>query len=417
MASSVPSSGGVYHWALITAGPTYGRVCSWFAGWLNGLAWAFAVAANCVMTSNILVYCYSLYHPDYVYERWHVFISYLLMSWMCCLIVMFGQRILPTLSRIGSFLIIAGFFVTIIVCAVMPGRSGSGYASSHSVWAGWENMTGYSSNGFVFLAGMLNGAFAVGAIDCVTHIAEEIPNARKNIPKALACQVGMGFLTGFSYLIVIFYGTSDLASITDADPFCPIGDIYLQAAGSRAGAVGLLMVLVLPILCATSGCYVTTGRTIYALGRDGATPFASKIGSVSERWKSPLWATFACGIFMTVIGAIYVGSLTAFDAFIDSFAVLSTLSYLLAILPHMLTGRKTMKPGPFWMGRWGWVVNAIACMYIVVSCIIYSFPYSLPTSAASMNYTVVITSGLSVLVGVWWLVHGKRHYEAPKIVF
>ncbi|CAK7234802.1 hypothetical protein SBRCBS47491_009072 [Sporothrix bragantina] len=395
LASSIPSSGGVYHWALVTAGPTYGRVCS----------------------CNILVYCYSLYHENYVYERWHVFISYLIMSWLCCFVVMFGQRILPTLSRIGSFLIITGFFITIIVCAVLPGRTGNGYASSKSVWAGWENMTGYSSNGFVFLAGMLNGAFAVGAIDCVTHIAEEIPNARVNIPKALACQVGMGFLTGFSYLIVIFYGTSDLGSITSADPFCPIGDIYLQATGSRAGAVGLLMVLVLPIFCATSGCYVTTGRTIYALGRDGATPFASKIGSVSERWKSPVWATFACGIFMTIVGAIYVGSLTAFDAFIDSFAVLSTLSYLLAILPHMLTGRKNMKPGPFWMGRWGWAVNAIACAYIVVSCIIYCFPYSLPTSAASMNYTVVITSGLAVLVGIWWLVHGKRHYEAPKIVF
>ncbi|ERS98801.1 hypothetical protein HMPREF1624_03991 [Sporothrix schenckii ATCC 58251] len=416
LASSVPSSGGVYHWALITAGPKYGRVCGWFAGWLNGLAWAFAVAANCVMTSNILVYCYSLYHPDYEYQRWHVFISYLIMSWLCCMVVMFGQKILPTLSRIGSFLIIAGFFVTIIVCAVMPGRpGGNGYASSHSVWAGWENLTGYSSNGFVFLAGMLNGAFAVGAIDCVTHIAEEVPNARRNLPKALACQVGMGFLTGFSYLIVIFYGTADLASITDADPFCPIGDIYLQATGSRSGAVGLLMVLVLPILCATSGCYVTTGRTFYALGRDGATPFASKIGSVSHRFQSPLWSTFACGIFMTLIGAVYVGSLTAFDAFIDSFAVLSTVSYLLAILPHLLSRRSNMKPGPFWMGRWGYLVNGVACSYIVVSIVIYCFPYSLPTSAASMNYTSVITAGLSLLVGIWWLVYGKRHYRAPRI--
>lgn len=57
----------------------------------------------------------------------------------------------------------------------MPSRSGAGYASNDFVWKGWTNMTGYSSDGFVFLAGMLNGAFAIGAIDCVTHIAEEIP--------------------------------------------------------------------------------------------------------------------------------------------------------------------------------------------------------------------------------------------------
>jgi amino acid transporter len=165
----------VYHWAVITAGPRYGRICGWFAGWLNGLAWAFAVASNCVMTCKMIIWAYALYHPDYVPERWHVFIAYLIMSWLCCFVVMFGQRVLPLISRIGSFLIITGFFVTVIVCAVMPGTSGNGYASSEFVWKDWDNMTGFSSDGFVFLAGMLNGAFAVGAIDCVTHIAEEIP--------------------------------------------------------------------------------------------------------------------------------------------------------------------------------------------------------------------------------------------------
>lgn len=88
---------------------------------------------------------------------------------------MFANRALPWILRSGAVLIVAGFFVTIIVCAVMPTRTGRGYQPSSVVWAEWSNDTGYSSNGFVFLAGMLNGAYAVGAIDCITHIAEEIP--------------------------------------------------------------------------------------------------------------------------------------------------------------------------------------------------------------------------------------------------
>lgn len=40
LASSVPSSSGVYHWASITPGPKYGRICGWFAGWLNFFAWS-----------------------------------------------------------------------------------------------------------------------------------------------------------------------------------------------------------------------------------------------------------------------------------------------------------------------------------------------------------------------------------------
>lgn len=33
MASAIPSSAGVYHWASITGGKTYGRVLGYFAGW------------------------------------------------------------------------------------------------------------------------------------------------------------------------------------------------------------------------------------------------------------------------------------------------------------------------------------------------------------------------------------------------
>lgn len=45
------------------------------------------------------------------------------------------------------------------------------------------NLTGYSNDGFVFLMGMLNSAYAVGTPDCVSHLAEETPNPRVNIPK------------------------------------------------------------------------------------------------------------------------------------------------------------------------------------------------------------------------------------------
>jgi choline transport protein len=200
------------------------------------------------------------------------------------------------------------------------------------------------------------------------------------------------------------------------DSICPLGDIFLQTTGSKAGAVGLLAVTIAPIFCATIGCYITAGRTIFALGRDDATPFPKRIGGVSPRFHSPLYATLACGVFLTCIGAIYVGSTTAFNAFVGSFVLLTTASYLLAILPHLLSGRATIRPGSFWMGRHvGPVVNTVACLYIVVSFVIYCFPYALPTSPGSMNYTVVITCGLAVLVGVWWLINGRGKYVGPQV--
>ena len=170
LASAMPSSGGVYHWASITAGK-YGRVCGWFAGWWNFLAWVFAIAATTEIIGAQAVSMYAAFHPAFVTHRWHVFVAYMIVNWLSCFCVLFANWILPLLEQGGAFLIVAGVLITIIVCAAMPPV----HATNAFVWSEWTNSTGYSSNGFVFLLGMLNGAYSVGTPDVVTHLAEEIP--------------------------------------------------------------------------------------------------------------------------------------------------------------------------------------------------------------------------------------------------
>jgi choline transport protein len=112
------------------------------------------------ISSQIVVAMYGIYRPDYVFERWHVFIGYLIITWICCSTVLFANRALPMINSIGLFFILAGVFISILVCAIMPHQTGSGYATSSFVWTEWSNGTGYESQGFVFMAGMLNGAYA-----------------------------------------------------------------------------------------------------------------------------------------------------------------------------------------------------------------------------------------------------------------
>lgn len=116
---------------------------------------------------------YSATHPTFTTQRWHVFLAYAICTIFTCLVVLYMNKLLPKLSSIDGVLVTVGVLVTIIVCAAMP-RDHGGYASNAFVWRDWENTTGYQSDGFVFLLGMLNGAFAVGTPDVVTHLAEEI---------------------------------------------------------------------------------------------------------------------------------------------------------------------------------------------------------------------------------------------------
>lgn len=90
----------------------------------------------------------------------HVFVCYLIITWLACIIVCFANKLMPHINVLGSALILLGAIITILVCAIMV-NTGQGPASSETVWKNWSADIGYPS-GFVFVAGMLNGAFGNG---------------------------------------------------------------------------------------------------------------------------------------------------------------------------------------------------------------------------------------------------------------
>ncbi|KAL8797911.1 MAG: hypothetical protein Q9182_007127 [Xanthomendoza sp. 2 TL-2023] len=384
LVSAMPSSGGVYHFASVCGG-RYGRLTGWFGGWWN--------------------YC-----------TWHAFIAYLVTTWATCCVVLFFNRALPVIEKISMVILVAGVFVTIVVCAIMPKANGKPYASNDFVWRDWQNNTGWSSNGFVFAAGMLNGAYAAGTPDVVTHIAEEVPRPGRNIPKAILFQNMIGFLTTFLYLIAAFYAVDDFDAVVQMSATFPLTEIYRQAAGSPGGALGLVIVVFLSSFLNLIGGYINIGRILWTLSRDDAVPFSSFTSQIHPTRRNPFNATLVCGIVSTLLACVFVANVTAFNAFVGSFVIFTTLSYLAAILPHLLSRRSNVEPGEFWMTGWlGFSVHAVSCLYIMAFIVIFCFPFAFPVDAASMNYSSLITGGLSVFIAGWWFVQ-KGKYEGPKFV-
>ena len=93
-----------------------------------------------------------------------------------------------------------------------------------------------------------------------------------------------------------------------------------------------------------------------------------------------------------------------------------TSSYTAAILPNLLTGRKNINYGVFRMkGALGFVMSAIACGYMIVFFVIFCFPFSRPVDAKNMNYACLIWGGLTIFVGIWWVIGASRNgYEGPQ---
>ncbi|KAL7620413.1 hypothetical protein AAE478_009408 [Parahypoxylon ruwenzoriense] len=415
LASSVPTAGGVYHWATIAAGPDWGRAVGFFTGWINFYGWMFDLAALIQITANILVQMYATYHQDtYVPEAWHVYVTYVLVLWISTAFVIFANRLVPYTQDCGMFFVMVGGIITIIVISAMQPNT---HASNHFVWGSFEenNLTGWQG-GVAFLLGVLNGAFTIGTPDAITHIAEELPQPRRDLPKAIGFQLGFGFLYAFAFAIAIGYAITDLSALQGGINTYPLAVIYQQATGSPGATFGLLFILFLSSMCCCVGTVLTNSRTYWALARDNAVPFSSIFGRVNEGLSCPIYATLFVSVIATGLGAIPLGNSSAFLALTGSFIVLTTASYAIPFAANMLTGRKYFPPGPFHLGRFGYAINLVAVLLITMFDIFFCFPYEIPTTVEAMNYSSVILVGTIALSALWWVVHATRHYPGPKVM-
>ncbi|KAI1368280.1 putative amino acid transporter [Xylaria arbuscula] len=414
LASSVPTAGGVYHWATIAGGPRWGRMLGFFTGWINFYGWMFDLASLMQITANVAVQLYATYHQGtYVPEAWHVYVTYVALLWLSTLLVIFANRLVPYTQTAGMFFVIVGGVITIIVIAAMPKT----HASNRFVWASFNenNLTGWQG-GVAFLLGVLNGAFTIGTPDAITHIAEELPNPKRDLPRAIGLQISLGFLYAFVFAITLSYAITDISQLQGGINTYPLAGIYQQATQSVPATFGLLFILFLTSICCCIGTVLTNSRAYWALARDNAVPFSPIFGRVNESLSCPVESTIFVCLFATGLGAIPLGSSSAFLALTGSFIVLTTVSYAIPFTANVLTGRKYFPPGPFSLGKLGNVINLIAVLFIALFDIFFFFPYELPTTVESMNYNSVILVGTIAISVIWWFVHATRHYPGPKVM-
>jgi hypothetical protein len=250
-------------------------------------------------------------------------------------------------------------------------------------------------------------------------MSEEIAQPRINVPKGIFSQLLTGFTFAFAFYIALLYAITDLDVIFNSPLITfPLANIYFQATFSVPATTALLVIFTIDIFVTIPGAWMTAGRMLWTLARDDATPFPATISAISPRWRNPFNAQVVCAVLATVLTGIYIGSATAFNAFVGLFIIFTTMSYLAALLPHILTRRKHILPGPFYTrGVKGYIIIGIACMYIIVFNVLYMFPYTYHVAnPSSMNWASVMFTGITVCLaaGYWWKTRWGG-YVGPRV--
>lgn len=410
LASAFPHAGGQYYWAAQLAPPRMRRSMSYLLGVLS---WA-GVVVNCASGSiaipQMVIGMIILRNPNFSFKPWMLFLGYQLTN-ITLFFFNLCERLLPKFSMFGLFWSVATLIIIFVtVLATAPSHQPASF-----VFTDFVNLSGWDSKGIAYLTGMLGSNWGFSCLDAVTHMAEEIPNPRTNVPKALLATVIMGIATSWPYAIALMFCVQDIDAVIQTPTLVPSLELFNQVlSGNINGAIGLQCLIVVVFFLAMVGAQTWQSRIAWAFARNKGWPFHRQLAKVAPHpFGVPIWAHLWSCLWVALLGCLYLGSSVAFNSFISGAILLQYLSYSMCVILLLIHGRENIQHGPFWLGKWGYVTNIVTVIWTFICLVFYSFPPAYPTTAKTMNYVSVVIIFVFLYAGGWWFTVGRKQYIVP----
>ncbi|KAM0230756.1 hypothetical protein ACHAPO_009039 [Fusarium lateritium] len=393
LAARWPTSAGPYYWSFQIASPKYRTVLSFITGWTWLVGnWTITLSVNFGFAS-LLAGGISIFLPEYDWQPWKLVLIFYGLCVFTWVIVAFGNKFLPTVDTFcAAFTAITIF----IVC----------------VYLSTEAKDGRHSPSYTLVSTAIFVMFS--AIGMITAMAEECGDVTVKLPRAMSLCVPVGCIAGLFFIIPICATLPSLEILLEA----PLGQvlpvIFYRVTGSKAGGMALVaLVLIVTLFCSIS-ITVAASRTTWAFARDRAIPLSRVWSKVDKRHGTPIMALTLTTIIEMLLGLIYLGSSSAFNAFIAVGVIGLAASYAIPIFLSMLTRRAGVNTAPWTFGnKFGWIINVLAVAWICFEMFLFTLPVAIPVNAVTMNYAVVVFFGFMAISAVWYVVHARHVYKGP----
>ena len=237
----------------------------------------------------------------------------------------------------------------------------------------------------------------------------------REVPKAMVLSVAAAAVTGVIYLIPILFVLPDVSLVLAVANGQPIGFIFKTATGSAGGGFALLFLILGILFFAGVGALTAASRCTYAFARDGAIPGSRLWSRVDKRFDIPLLALALSAVVDGILGCIYFGSTSAFNAFTGVATICLSVSYGIPILVSVLRGRKAVRHSTFSLGKFGYAINIATIIWIVFAIVLFCMPTAIPVTPVSMNYASVVFMGFAMISLIWYIIRGRKFFTGPPV--
>ncbi|KAK4159903.1 gaba permease [Cladorrhinum sp. PSN259] len=416
--SVYPTAGGVYYQTFMLAPSKIRRVSAYICGWCYVVGNITITLAVQFGTTLFFVACVNVFTDENGDGIWggadgaptyQIFLTFVAVTVLCNIISTCGNKWLHWLDTFAIFWTFAGIIAILItiLAVAKEGRHSAKYALTH-----FEPTSGWPA-GWSFMVGLLHAGYATSSTGMVISMCEEVQHPATQVPKAMVITIIINTIGGLLFLVPLMFVLPDLAMLVALPNGQPTPVIIKSAVGSAGGAIGLLIpLMVLAILCGVA-CTTAASRCTWAFARDGAIPGAALWKKVHPKLDLPFNAMMLSMVIQIVLGAIYFGSPTAFNAFSGVGVISLTLSYAAPIAVSMIEGRRQVKGGKFYLGKAGWILNSVALAWSALALPLFCMPAYVPVPVEYVNYAPVVLVGFVAISSAWYVLWGRKNYRGP----
>lgn len=227
---------------------------------------------------------------------------------------------------------------------------------------------------------------------------------------------------GLIYCIILLFCLGDLDTLLTTPTGFPFMQLFLNVTNSPAAATIFTLIISLIATAANAAGLTSTSRTAWSFARDRALPWSGYFAHISPTLQVPVRMCLLLTVLQALLGLIYVGNTTAFNAILSMAILGMYASYVLPVAYMVLFGRSTSSAqriqsfGPFRLGRWGATINCVAIVWCLIAMLFSMFPNYQPVNAQNMNYSSVVLGGWIVGGALYYFLHQRNVYEGPLIM-
>lgn len=393
LASSLPTSGAMYHWSCRLGGKGWG----WFTAWFNIIGQLAALAGidyGCALFVAPLVGLEA--------STRNLLAVYAAILLSHGLINHYGIRIVSRLNDFSVTVHIVGVIVIVSALAIFAPKQPASFFFSRvtSNTEGWPYW-------WAFIIGLLQAMWTFTGYDASASVSEETVDPRRRAPWGMMMAVAVSGVVGYLLLIALTIAIRDIPSVLGAtdsggNSVPAVIAIMNGALGARAGTIFSALAAMAMWFCGLSAV-TWSSRVIWAFARDHGLPMSNVWKHISFKHATPVYAIWGC-VIMAFLAAVYSRAYSVVTS-------ISTIGlYLSYIIPVVLGVRargthRRIERGPWNLGRFSLAVNLVAIAWVAFLSLILSLP-----DGMRAGKTMV---AVAVILGLWYALHERRRFPGP----